>query len=79
MPTLDDLQRDPKNPPIVELALSILFEPNWNLNDVHLGPFWWDNRDFFPTVEPVQPIRTDHETFATGSPFSAKELTVQLI
>ncbi len=67
------------NPPIVELALSILFEPIVSLNDVHLGPFWWENKGSFPTVEPVQPIRFNAESFAFGKPFSDKNLTIELL
>ncbi len=78
MPAVMDLQTPPKNPPIVELALSILFEPNEKLNDAHLGPFWWDNRADFTAVEPMQPIRMEPETFASGSSFSGPALTVQL-
>lgn len=79
MASASELQLTHKNPPIVELALSILFEPNEKLNDVHLGPFWWDNRADFPSVEPMQPIRMELETFASGSSFSGPALTVQLM
>ena len=77
------LVSDPKlpdsNAPIVELALSILFEPIVSVNDVHLGPFWWENRGSFPTVEPVQPIRSNSESFAFGTPFSGQNLTIELL
>jgi len=67
------------NAPIVELALSILFEPIVSLNDVHLGPFWWENKASFPTVEPVQPIRSNTDSFAFGTPFSSQNLTIELM
>jgi uncharacterized protein (TIGR04255 family) len=51
------------NPPLVEVAMSVQFDPPGRLNTAHLGAFWWTQRQEFPTVRVVQPIPAHPEDF----------------
>lgn len=53
-------------PPLVEVAMSIQFDPPRGLNQAHLGAFWVTQKETFPHVRAVQPIATTTENF--GSP-----------
>ncbi len=70
-----------KNPPLVEVALSVVFEPVEGLTDAHLSPFWWTVRNSFPFVRLAHAIPTDLQSFELGmveSPGIQIELAKQL-
>lgn len=51
-------------PPLVEVAVSVQFDPPKRLNQAHLGAFWFTQKSEFPNVRAVQPIPTVTEVFA---------------
>lgn len=52
-----------RDPPVVETALSVQFKPVKGLRNAHLGLFWQQVRDDFPTVNDAEPIESQEETF----------------
>ncbi len=52
-----------RDPPVVETALSVQFKPVKGLRNAHLGLFWQQSRDSFPTVNDAEPIESQEETF----------------
>lgn len=51
------------SPPLVEVAMSVQFDPPRELNQAHLGAFWATQRDQLPIVRTTQPIATTNEVF----------------
>ena len=51
------------SPPLVEVAVSVQFDPPKGLNQGHLGAFWVTQRSSLPLVRAVQPIGTTSEGF----------------
>ncbi len=58
------------NAPVVEVAISIQFDPPKGLNIAHLGAYWNTVRDIYPRVESAHPIPISHELFGIPAPFS---------
>lgn len=52
-------------PPLVEVAMSVQFDPPKGLSLAHLGAFWDRQKESFPNVRAVQPIATTNETFGS--------------
>ena len=50
-------------PPLVEVAVSVQFDPPKGLNQAHLGAFWVTQRVSLPHVRAVPPIGTTNESF----------------
>ncbi len=50
-------------PPLVEVAMSIQFEPSRELNSAHLGAFWMTQRHQLPIVRTLQPIPAVSDDF----------------
>lgn len=68
------------SPPLVEVAISVQFEPPKGLTQAHLGAFWYLHRDEYPDVRAVQPIASTNEEFGSGQwfpPILQLELTNQ--
>lgn len=51
------------SPPVVEVAMSVQFEPPPTLNVAHLGAFWTTQRELFPNVRATPPIMATIEDF----------------
>ncbi len=51
------------SPPLVEVAMSVQFEPPRGLNLAHLGAFWAGQRSTFPVVRSAEPIPSTNEVF----------------
>lgn len=62
-----DLSSTYNKPPLVEVALSILFSPG-SMSEAHLSPFWWKKRADYPSVELSNPIPFDMDSFIVGRP-----------
>lgn len=56
------------NPPVVEVALSVQFQPPAGLSVAHLGLFWGRCRDRFPRIEQHGPIVNIIERRGVRSP-----------
>lgn len=54
------------SPPLVEVAISIQFDPPHGLSLAHLGAFWFTQREALPTVRTASPIVTLNENFEGG-------------
>ena len=52
-------------PPLVEVAMSVQFDPPKRLSLAHLGAFWDRQKEAFPHVRAVQPIATTSEAFGS--------------
>lgn len=52
-----------KNPPLVEVAISVQFEPPKTLTLAHLGAFWATQKKSLPNVRAIQAIPTTTEPF----------------
>ena len=50
-------------PPLVEVAMSLQFDPPKGVNQAHLGAFWATQRNLLPIVRAVQPIVSPNEDF----------------
>lgn len=50
-------------PPLVEVAMSIQFDPPRGLNAAHLGAFWMTQRQDLPTVRTLPPIPSVQDDF----------------
>ncbi len=69
---------DFQDPPVVEVALAIQFEPLEALRSVHFGLLWAAYKDRFPFVEDQPPLVRFFETFG-GPPPSAHRVRLQLM
>lgn len=56
-PDLPDFER----PPVAEVAIALSFEPLLRLRQAHLGSFWQQLRDEYPTVDDRPPVETHLE------------------
>lgn len=65
-------------PPIVEVAMSIQFDPPKGLNLAHLGAFWVTQKDLLPHVRAVQPIATTNEIFGIQRQWLPPSLQLEL-
>lgn len=65
-------------PPLVEVAMSIQFDPPKGLNQAHLGAFWVTQRDLLPHVRAVQPISTTNEVFGNQGQWLPPSLQLAL-
>jgi uncharacterized protein (TIGR04255 family) len=65
-------------PPVVEVVLSVQFEPLQNLRVVHLGQLWSAYRERFPIVEEHAPLPRVHETFG-GAPQPTMRVAMHLL
>lgn len=54
-------------PPLVEVAMSVQFDPPAGLNQAHLGAFWVTQKDSLPHVRALEPIATTNEAFGNPS------------
>jgi uncharacterized protein (TIGR04255 family) len=52
-----------KNPPVVETALSVQFQPIEGFKNAHLGLFWSQLQKQYPKVEDAEPIASQIELF----------------
>ncbi len=50
-------------PPLVEVAMSIQFDPPNGLNQAHLGAFWVTQKHELPRVRALQPITASYDDF----------------
>lgn len=50
-------------PPVVEVAMSVQFDPPTALTVAHLGSFWALQKGTFPNVKAIQPIVSTNEDF----------------
>lgn len=50
-------------PPLIEVAMSVQFEPPQGLTQAHLGGYWMSQRDAFPVVHSAQGIPASAEEF----------------
>ena len=64
------------NPPLVEVAVSLQFEPPVGLNGAHLGAFWYTRRRDFPSVRTAPPIPPAHESF--GAPWQLLSPSIRI-
>lgn len=65
-------------PPLVEVAISIQFDPPKGLNQAHLGAFWVTQKDLLPNVRAVQPIATTNENFGSQGQWLPPSLQLAL-
>lgn len=65
-------------PPLVEVAMSLQFEPPEGLNQAHLGAFWATQRTSLPIVRAVQPIATTIEVFGNQGQWLPPSLQLAL-
>ncbi len=54
-----------EQPPLVEVAMSVQFDPPKGLNQAHLGAFWATQKDALPHVRAIHPIATTNEIFGS--------------
>jgi uncharacterized protein (TIGR04255 family) len=57
------------NAPLVEVALSIQFQPLVNFSSAHAGEFWQLLKTEFPTTQDEQPLPQINEYFGGNRPF----------
>jgi uncharacterized protein (TIGR04255 family) len=57
------------NPPLIEVAMSVQFEPPSGLTMAHLGAYWWLNRESYPVVVDAKPISASKESFRNQEPW----------
>ena len=67
---------DFEKPPVVEVVLSIQFEPLVNLTNAHLGLLWGEYRERYPKTQSFAPIEPVKEEF--GVPSLTQEIKFQL-
>lgn len=65
-------------PPVVEVAISVRFEPPPSLNAGHLGAFWATQRASFPKVRQNAPIVTPDEDFASAGQWIPPSLRLSI-
>jgi uncharacterized protein (TIGR04255 family) len=65
-----------ENPPVIEVVLSVQFEPLKRLKAAHLGLFWSELRDRYPNCEEKPPLSPSFESFET--PSFPRELDVRV-
>lgn len=66
------------SPPLVEVAMSIQFDPPKGLNQAHLGAFWVTQKDSLPNVRVVQPIVSANEVFGNQGQWLPPSLQLAL-
>jgi len=66
------------DPPVVEVAVSLLIEPPDGLTSAHLGAFWTECRDRFPKLSTCQPIPRSIEEFPVGGDWYPRSLRLGL-
>lgn len=72
MESVDRLPRYEK-PPLVEVAISIVFSEVPGLNEAHIGAFWWTLRSSFPKVITQPAVPAPAESFS-NSPWFPPQL-----
>ena len=78
MPLHNDLPKF-ENPPVVETVLGVQFVPVENLTNAHLGVFWAELRDQWPTVKVVPPLEEQFERFdEQDASWTAKVLQLRI-
>lgn len=65
-------------PPLVEVAMSIQFDPPQGVNQAHLGAYWATQRDVWPNVRSAQSISPSAEEFGTDSQWFPPALRLAL-
>jgi uncharacterized protein (TIGR04255 family) len=55
------------SPPLVEVAMSVQFEPPKGLTSAHLGAFWSSQQVAYPSVRSLRPIAATNETFGEAN------------
>jgi hypothetical protein len=66
LPSVSHFER----PPVVEVAISVQFQPVTALRTPHLGLFWLELRDRFPKIQELPPLPPVIESF--GPPASRR-------
>jgi uncharacterized protein (TIGR04255 family) len=56
-------------PPVVEVAMSVLFDPPDGFTVAHLGRYWGIQKNTFPNVKAIQPIISPNEDFGAEGPW----------
>lgn len=69
---------DYDDPPVIEVALSVQFEPLKALRTPHLGLLWERYRERFPRIEEQAPLPRVFETFG-GQPEPGPPFRLQLV
>ena len=67
------------HPPVVEVAMSVQFDPPSNLTLAHLGAFWATQKENFPKVRATQPIAASNEDFESEGPWLPPSLRLAFI
>lgn len=57
-----------RNPPVIETAVSVQFQPIKGFSNAHLGLFWRELRSEFPKLRDAGPIEPQIEKFGSGRP-----------
>ena len=57
-----------RNPPVIETALSVQFQPLKRMSNAHLGLFWNRVRETSPKLQAADPIEPQIERFGTELP-----------
>jgi uncharacterized protein (TIGR04255 family) len=70
---------DYTDPPVVEVALSVQFEPIASLHTTQIGLLWQEFRDRFPTVEEHPPLEPVFERFGATPKLSARGVQFQVM
>ena len=65
-----------ENPPVIEVVLSVQFEPIEPIHRGYIGLLWNEYRERYPTVEEYPPLGQTIEKF--GIPKPPKEITVEV-
>jgi uncharacterized protein (TIGR04255 family) len=68
---------DFKNPPVVEVALSVQFERLANLRTPHIGLLWSEYKAEYPKIEDQQPLESVFEDFHSEGQVRPR-VTIQL-
>jgi len=66
------------SPPIVEVAISVQFDPPKGINLAYLGAFWYKHQSSMPGVKTTQPIPMANESFGTELPWIPPSLQLAL-
>ncbi len=66
-------------PPVVEVAVSVQFEPPQGFNVGHLGAFWASQKGNFPSVVAAPPISAPLEDFSTDGQWLPPALRLAFI
>lgn len=65
-------------PPLVEVAMSIQFDPPDGLNQAHLGAFWVTQKHVLPGVRALQPIAASYDDFGSEGQWLPPSLQLAL-